>query len=101
MLFLCFPKDGLQKQYSGIGVTLFSSGPLTKTISQTMTFQMVSSVFLRTVDKNCMLRMLFLCFPEDRVQKQHVGIGFTLFSSGPLTETISQTMILNWFSLFS
>ena len=82
MLFLCFPKDRVQKQHFGIGFTLFSLGPLTKKISQTMTFQLVAFVFLRTVDTNCMLRMLFLCFPKDRMQKQHFGTGFTLFSSG-------------------
>ena len=39
MLFRCFPEDRVQKQDFRIGFNLFSSGLLTKIMSQTMTFQ--------------------------------------------------------------
>ena len=44
---------------------------------------------------------LDLCFAKDRVQKQHFRIGFTLFSTGPLTKTIAQITSFDRFTLFS
>ena len=69
MFLLCFPKDRVQKQHFGIGFTLFFSGPLTKTISQTMIFNGFP-LFSEGPLQKCRCRILFLCFPKDRVQKQ-------------------------------